>query len=143
MLPPGLRRARCVTTVTDDTMALLFSIVESPLHPNLSTLYQQRSIEEMKFSSVRKAIQALKSHQPDLVVADFIYGYGNNYAGINISNLDVFLYGLQKYAPTARVITLVERSERQYVAKLNDVFPLRGVLEYPVDDAELATLLSE
>ncbi|KPK39180.1 MAG: hypothetical protein AMJ69_06350 [Gammaproteobacteria bacterium SG8_47] len=123
-------------------MALLFSIVESPLHPNLSTLYQQRSIEEMKFSSVRKAIQALKSHRPELVVADFIYGYGNNYAGVNISNLDVFLYSLQKYAPTARVIALVEKSERQYVAKLNDVFPLRGVLEYPVDDAELARLLN-
>jgi len=120
----------------------LLSVIESAAHPNFSRVYKQLGINETKLNSMRKALASLKKQPVDFIVAEFFYGYGSNYAGVNISNLDVFLYSLQKYAPTARVIALVEKSERQYVAKLNDVFPLRGVLEYPVDDAELARLLS-
>lgn len=122
-------------------MPLLYSIIESPLHPQLSGLYSRSGLTEMQFSSVRKAIQALKSSPPDIVVADFIYGYGNNYAGINISNLDVFLHSLQKYAPACRVIVLYEKAERQYAQKLAGLFELHALLEYPVEEAQLAGLL--
>jgi len=44
------------------------------------------------------------------VVAEFFYGFGNNYAGANLGNLDVFLASLQKYAPEARVIVLVKKA---------------------------------
>ena len=91
---------------------------------------------------MRKAISELKKQQPDYVVAEFFYGYGNNYAGVNISNLDVFLYSLQRYAPQARVIVMVDKSERQYVDKLNDMFPLHAVLQYPVSKAHIEALLT-
>jgi hypothetical protein len=65
----------------------LFSIIESPLHPDFSALYKRLNIEESKFSSMRRAIAALKTQTPDLVVAEFMYGYGNNYAGVNVCNL--------------------------------------------------------
>ncbi|HEY9150499.1 MAG TPA: hypothetical protein VIQ75_06780, partial [Gammaproteobacteria bacterium] len=74
-------------------------------------------------------------------VAEFFYGYGNNYAGVNISNLDVLLYSLQRYAPQARVIVLVDKSERIHVDKLNDILPLAGVLTHPVAAGELESLL--
>ncbi len=90
---------------------------------------------------MRKALQQLKQQPPDIVVADFIYGYGNNYAGVNISNLDVFLHGLQRYAPAAKVIVLVEKAERQYVDKLNEILPLHAVLVYPVSEAMMADVL--
>ena len=77
----------------------LFSIVESPAHPDFSRLYTRMGIREVRLASMRKAIGALKTDAPDYVVAEFFYGYGNNYAGVNVSNLDVFLYSLQKYAP--------------------------------------------
>lgn len=92
---------------------------------------------------MRKAINELKKHQPDYVVAEFFYGYGNNYAGVNISNLDVFLYSLQRYAPKARVIVMVDKSERQYVDKLNDIFPLHAVLQQPVSQAQMTALFTE
>jgi hypothetical protein len=76
------------------------------------------------------------------VVAEFFYGYANNYAGVNISNLDVFLFSLQKYAPQAKVIVLVDKKERQYVAPLNKIFPLYAVLQHPVDQEEIRRLLS-
>lgn len=123
-------------------MPLLYSIIESPLHPQFSALYAHRGLTELQFNSVRKAIQALKSDPPDYVVADFIYGYGNNYAGINISNLDVFLHSLQKYAPECRVIVLHEKAEREYAQKLGELFELHALLEYPVAEAQLAGLLA-
>jgi hypothetical protein len=122
--------------------ATLFSIIESPMHPDFSSVYNRAKIQEIKFSSMRKAISKLKKQQPDYVVAEFFYGYGNNYAGVNISNLDVFLYSLQRYAPQARVIVMVDKSERQYVDKLNDMFPLHAVLQYPVSKAQIEALLS-
>ena len=120
---------------------LLFSIIESPLHPDFSALYQRLGICEVKLGSMRKAISALKSRTPDIVVAEFMYGYGNNYAGVNVSNLDVFLYSLQKYSRESAVIVMVDQSEVQYVDKLRALFPIHAVLQYPVGEQELAVCL--
>ena len=119
----------------------LFSIVESPAHPDFSRLYKRLAISEIRLASMRKAISALKAQQPDYVVAEFFYGYGNNYAGVNVSNLDVFLYSLQKYAPDARVIVLVDRREREYVEKLSALFSLHAVLTQPVREQDIEPLL--
>lgn len=113
----------------------IFSILESPSHPVLSHLYKSLSYDEQRFTTMRKAISALKKTQPDYVVADFLYGYGNNYAGVNVSNLDVFLHSLQKYAPEAKVIVLVSKDEKQYIEKLANLFSLHAVFTYPVDEA--------
>jgi hypothetical protein len=118
----------------------LFSIVESPAHPDFSRLYKRLEIREVRLASMRKAISALKDDTPDYVVAEFFYGYGNNYAGVNVSNLDVFLYSLQKYAPDARVVVLVDRRERQFVDKLSALFPLNAVLQHPVREQDIEPL---
>jgi len=121
--------------------ATLFSIIESPLHPDFSEVYRRSGIREVKLGSTRKAISELKKQTPDYVVAEFFYGYGNNYAGVNISNLDVFLYSLQRYAPQARVVVMVDKSERQYVDKLQELFSLHAILQHPVSDAEIEAVL--
>lgn len=123
-------------------MKTLFSIIESPSHPLLSSLYTECSLEEHRFTSMRKAISALKKLKPDFVVADFLYGYGNNYAGVNVSNLDVFLYSLQKYAPDAKVIALVSKEEQQFVSRLAELFPLHGTLVYPVSREQMQQLIA-
>ena len=112
------------------------------MHPDFSSVYKRANILEVQLRSMRKAISELKKQQPDYVVAEFFYGYGNNYAGVNISNLDVFLFSLQRYAPQARVIVMVDKLERQYVDKLNEIFQLHAVLQHPVSKAQLETLLS-
>ncbi|MCO6412770.1 MAG: hypothetical protein J5I92_08505 [Thiogranum sp.] len=121
----------------------LFSVIESSGHPNFSGLYRRLQIDETKLTSTRKTISQLKQQQPDFLVAEFFYGYGNNYAGVNISNLDVLLSTLQKYSRHTRVIVLVDKSERQYVDKLNDLFPLHAVLTLPVPEAQMQALLGE
>jgi hypothetical protein len=116
---------------------LLYSIVESPNHPNLSALYRRLGIEELRLPSQRKAVQALKARPPDWVVAEFFYGFGNNYAGANLSNLDVFLGSLQRYAPKARVLVLVAKDQRSYVDLLAQRFPIQGVLVQPVREPDI------
>lgn len=86
---------------------------------------------------------ALKKTKPDVLVAEFIYGYSNNYAGVNISNLDVLLYSLQKYASNTKVIVFVDKTEFQYVDKLDAIFPLTAILQYPIKHHQLKSILEK
>lgn len=86
---------------------------------------------------MRKAIAVIKKQQPDFIVAEFFYGFGNNYAGVNISNLDVMLYSLQKYSNESKVIVLVDKSEYKYVDKLNNIIILHDIFKYPVNNEQL------
>ncbi len=120
---------------------VVFSIIESPLHPDFTRLYHSLNIENVQFNSMRKALSHLKKQKPDFVVAEFFYGYGNTYAGVNVSNLDVFLCSLQKYAPEAKVIVMVEKEERKHVSKLAELFTLHAVLQQPVSPQVLSEKL--
>ena len=121
----------------------LFSIVESPVHPNFSALYRRLGLKETRLESMRKAIGQLRKETPEVVVAEFFYGYGNNYAGINISNVDVFLLSLKKYTDNARVILMVDKAERQHVDKLNEQYPIHAVLVHPVSAVQMEQALSD
>jgi hypothetical protein len=123
------------------TGPFVLSVVESPAHPDFSAAYRRHGLDPVSVNSMRKAISEARRLKPRYVVGEFFYGYGNNYAGVNISNLDVLLYSLQKYAPDARVIVLVEKNERHYVDKLNDILPLHAVLQYPVTEHDMETAL--
>ncbi len=120
---------------------IVYSIIESPMHPNLSPLYQRLKLTEIKLTSIRKAINQLKKQPPAFIVAEFFYGYGNNYAGVNVSNLDVLLASLPKYSPDTKVIVMVQKQELEYVDKLKALFPVHGVLVHPVDQKKLEELL--
>ena len=120
----------------------LFSIIESSGHPNFTALYNSLGITESKITSMRKAIAMLKKQQPDFIVAEFFYGYGNNYAGVNISNLDVLLYSLQKYSEHTKVIVLVDKDEYKYVDKLNEIIRLHDIFKFPVKNKQLQESLS-
>lgn len=122
---------------------IVYSLIESPAHPDLGSLYRDRGAEEIKLTSSRKAIIQLKKKSPDILVAEFFYGYGNNYAGVNISNLDVLLYSMQKYAPKARLIIFVNPEEYDYVGRLGAIFPIHTVLKQPVSRADMEAVLDD
>jgi len=48
---------------------VLFSIVESPMHPDFSALYRRHGIDEIRINSIRKALTQLKKQPPDFIVA--------------------------------------------------------------------------
>ena len=119
----------------------IYSFVESPRHPNGSSAYKKLGYDEIKLSSIRKANAELKKSLPDVVVAEFFYGYGSNYSGVHISNLDVFLVTMVKYHADAKVIVIVDKSEFEFVGKLNDIYPLYAVLKHPVSAMQLSKVL--
>lgn len=104
----------------------ILSIIESPTHPKLSALFEAIGAREIKVNSSRNAIKALKTCKPDFIVAEFFYGYGNNYAGVNVSNLDVLLSSLPKYSPESKTIVFVMKEETQYIEKLSTLYPLHA-----------------
>ena len=114
---------------------------EAGQHVIDNNLFEQLGIAETKLNSMRKVLASLKNQPVDFIVAEFFYGYGSNYAGVNISNLDVMLYSLQKYSPDTRVIVLVDKTEREYVAKLNEIFPVYAVLQYPASESDIKQIL--
>ena len=121
---------------------ILFTLIESPFHPKLSALFSRLGFDEVQLTSTRKAVSQLKKQKPDLVVADFVYGYSNNYSGIHISNLDVFLMSMQKFAPGTRVIILAAADEIQYAEKMRDICEIAAILPFNVSEGELGELLS-
>ena len=120
---------------------LLYDIIESPAHPDLTGICKALDLQRVAFSSQRRAIAQLKRQPPDIVVADFFYGFGNNYAGANVSNLDVFLRSLQRFAPQARTIVLADRNEMVHVPRLAELFILHAVIRVPTTREQLQAAL--
>ena len=121
----------------------VLTIKESPTFPKMmSPLLQRLGYKEIPVPSMRKAMAAVKTHKPDFIIAEFFYGYGNNYAGVNVSNLDVLLASLPKYSPDTKVIVMVQKQELEYVDKLKSLFPVHDVLVHPVDQKQLEASLT-
>ena len=122
-------------------MKTLYSLVESPFSPHFPDLYRELGIVAERFDSARNLHRALQKQAPDFFVGEFIYGWGNNYAGANVSNLDVSLRTLQCAAPKAKTIVFMQPSEAPHIGKLLELFPIDVVLKYPVTEDEMRTVL--
>ncbi|MBI3187903.1 MAG: hypothetical protein HYZ31_08605 [Gammaproteobacteria bacterium] len=121
---------------------LVYSIIESPAHPHFTALYNRLGLNELKFSSQRKAMSELKKQPAKFIVAEFFYGFGNNYAGANVSNLDVLLSSLQRYSPATKVIVLAQKDQYPHVDKLAQLFSLHQVLALPISEQQMEKALS-
>ena len=122
-------------------MKTLFSLTQSPFPPDFPALYQELGIVAERFNSARNLHRALQKKAPDFFVGEFVYGWGNDYAGATVSNLDVTLRTLQAAAPQAKVIVVMQPSEAPHIGKLLDLFTIDAVLQYPVSvDAMRAAL---
>ena len=120
---------------------LLLLILESPTHPNFVKNYEQQGFKVAIVNSMRKAMVALKKTPPAYIVCEFFYGYGNNYAGINLSNLDVMLHALRRYSPSTKVITFYQKEEYQYLLKLKQLFDIYASFAYPAKLTDVLNVL--
>ena len=124
-------------------MKTLFSLIESAFPPDFPGLYQELGIVAERFDSARNLHRALQKRAPDFFVGEFVYGWGNDYAGATISNLDVTLRTLQAVAPQAKVIVVMQPSEEAHIGKLLELFPIHAMLKFPVAKEQMrATLQS-
>lgn len=124
--------------------AIVFSIIESPLHPKLSSLYTELGYDEMQFHSMRKVMSALKSQQPDVIIAEFFYKYSTNYSSNHISNLDSLLTTLYKYPDYhPQIILMVSKKELEFVSQLETHYKIDHVLTQPVSEEQIRKLLTD
>lgn len=94
-----------------------------------------------RFDSARNLHRALQKQAPDFFLGEFIYGWGNDYAGNTVSNLDVTLRTLQSRAPGAKTIVFMQASEEAHIGKLLELFPIHAVLKYPVSEEQMRAAL--
>jgi hypothetical protein len=127
--------------VNGSSMKTLFSLIESPFPPDFSALYQKLGIAAERFDTARNLHRALQKQPPDFFVGEFVYGWGNNYAGANVSNLDVTIRALQRFAPQAKVIVFMQAREEPHIGKLLELFPIHAVLQYPVTEQAMQAAL--
>ena len=127
--------------VNGHSMQTLFSLIESPFPPDFSALYQRLGIVAERFDTARNLHRALQKQPPDFFVGEFVYGWGNNYAGANVSNLDVTIRTLQRFAPQAKVIVFMQAREEPHIGKLLELFPIHAVLQYPVSEQAMQVAL--
>jgi hypothetical protein len=122
-------------------MRTLYSLIESPFPPHFPELYAELGIVAERFDSARNLHRALQKQAPDFFVGEFVYGWGNNYAGANVSNLDVTLRTLQCAAPRAKMIVIMQPREAPHIDKLLELFPILAVLKFPVSEDEMRAVL--
>lgn len=124
-------------------MKTLYALLASPFAAHFPNLYQELGITAERFDSARNLHRALKKQVPDVFVGEFIYAWGNDYAGNTISNLDVTLRTLQAVAPKAKVIIVMQPGEEAHIGKLLALFPVHAVLKYPLDEARMRAALDD
>lgn len=122
-------------------MKTLYSLVASPFAVHFPGLYQELDIVAERFDSARNLHRALKKQVPDFFVGEFIYAWGNDYAGNTVSNLDVTLRTLEVVAPQAKIIVVMQASEESHIDKLLDLFPVHAVLKYPIAEEQMRSAL--
>jgi len=127
--------------VNGSSMKTLFSLIESPFATDFSALYQKLGIVAERVDTARNLHRALQKQPPDFFVGEFIYGWGNNYAGANVSNLDVTIRALQRFAPQAKMIVFLHPREEPHIGKLLELFPIHAVLTYPVSEQAMQAAL--
>ena len=122
-------------------MKTLYALITSPFPPDFPSLYQALGIVAARFDSARNLHRALQKQPPDFFVGEFIYGWGNDYAGATVSNLDVTLRTLQAVAPEAKIIVVMQPSEEAHIGKLLALFSVHAVLKFPVAQEEMRAVL--
>jgi len=115
----------------------IYSLLESSTFLRFPALYAELGLEESRFTSARHFNKAIAKKAPDIILAEFRYGFGNNYAGVNISNLDVSLYALQRHAPEAKILILADKTEQAHLPKLQALFHIDAILPLPCSKAQI------
>ena len=113
---------------------LLLWVMEIGGYPDFSSLYHALGFEVVKVQSVRKALQALKTANPQVVVAEF--NYAPTY-GARISPVEPLLARLQSHHPMAKLILFTETEVQHHLGALKQQYGELDVLTFPIKVEDL------
>lgn len=113
---------------------ILLSIVELGGYPNFAPLYARLGCQVLVENSMRKALTAVKKHQPRVVVAEF--NFQSDFRD-RTSSLESLVSVVQRL-PQTRVIVFYEREYAHQLAKLQAIAALYKAMAYPITEDTLA-----
>lgn len=115
----------------------LLSIIELGGYPDFSALYERAGYAVTKVASVRKAISALKSLRPDVVVAEF--NFQSDFRD-RTSSLESLLAVIQR-SPNTRMVVFYDKEHEHQLARVTSRFPIHATLAYPIQPEALKKCL--
>lgn len=118
----------------------LLAILEVGACPDITALAARAGFAAVLSRTMRKGLPLLRTLHPAVVVAEFVYGpvYGSR-----ISNFESLMAGLQRDAPYAKLVALVDKEDRPHLERLEGRFPLFAMLGLPLRPEALLTALQQ
>lgn len=116
----------------------LLAIVEYGGYPDFSSLYERKGYSVVQMNNMRKVIQYLKKHQPQVIVAEF--NFQSDFRD-RTSSLESLLAMAQRW-PEIRIIIFYDREYQAQFAKLQERFNIHQAIAFPVDEDKLSQALT-
>lgn len=111
----------------------LLSIVELGGYPDFRAIYERAGFKVETINSVRKAITALRTIKPDVIVAEF--NYQSDFRD-RTSSLESLLATMQRL-PGTKLIVFYEKEFEHQLPRVTSRFALHATLPFPIDEAKL------
>ena len=111
----------------------LLSIVELGGYPDFRAIYERAGFKVETINSVRKAITALRTIMPDVIVAEF--NYQSDFRD-RTSSLESLLATMQRL-PDTKLIVFYEKEFEHQLPRVTSRFALHATLPFPIDEAKL------
>ena len=107
----------------------LLSIVELGGYPNFTSVYAEAGYQVVMVRSLRKALAAIKKHQPKVIVAEF--NFQSDFRD-RTSNLESLLAAVQRQ-PHTKIIVFYESQYSVQFERLRSRFSINAALAYPIE----------
>ncbi len=111
---------------------LLLSIIEVGVTPDLTALYRECGFTVETLTSMRRALQFMKRHKPQVIVCEFIYL--PTYS-MRISNLEPMLAALERYCYDPAIVIQATTEQRMQLSRL-DLSRWRHAIVLPAGEEE-------
>ena len=115
----------------------MLAIVEQGGYPDFTALYERLGYQVVVIKTMRKAIQYLKKHTPQVVVAEF--NFQSDFRD-RTSSLESLIAILQRQTGT-RLVVLYDQEYLHQLKRLQGQFSLDATLPFPIDAARLEEAL--
>jgi hypothetical protein len=121
------------------SLPTLLSVRELGGYPDFSPLYRQCGYRVVPVQGIRKALAALKTESPQVVVAEFNYAPTH---GTRISTVEALLARLQTHHASASVLLFAEKEHFEHLKLLESQYGSLNALTHPVGRDDLHRWLS-
>ena len=118
---------------------ILLSIVEEGGYPDFRPQYEAAGFQVIDAGTMRKALAALKTTSPAVVVAEF--NFQSDFRD-RTSSLESLLATLQSRHPGAKVVVLYDRENAsQFEQRLRARWTIHAALPFPVEPEQMRSCL--